>query len=298
MPESGHVNSRLHYTRRGSFARRSEARYNYFGRDKQEALRRYYEQASALHTGASEPALLPDRLTLENLDRPAQDDVSFHLNVSRLEKIDGVRLSMEGIWEMWHALPNSVLEGGTTRVCIADIVLNPDHETLGSFVRDDVGNDTWGWIVPHHQIKYTWPDGEFLPQFDTNAIDNIRKIMKGLQPAAPLSSGDPISEMVQSLEREADDPNALDLPERPSDSLSRKRDRGDPEPTEHLKVEKEIASYEGDARSERRRPSHPHCGLYCVYAMTVLLDTNVSFASLVKPEYLGYPEGSLLRELC
>jgi hypothetical protein len=40
---------------------------HYFGKDRQEALRRYYEQASVLHTATGQPTLLPNRLTLKNL---------------------------------------------------------------------------------------------------------------------------------------------------------------------------------------------------------------------------------------
>ena len=55
----------LHPT--GQFCKKIRGKIHYFGKDKQEALRRYYEQASALHAGASEPVLLSDRLTLEDL---------------------------------------------------------------------------------------------------------------------------------------------------------------------------------------------------------------------------------------
>ena len=55
----------LHPT--GQYCKKIRGRIYYFGKDKQEALRRYYEQASALHTGTSESALLPDKLTLESL---------------------------------------------------------------------------------------------------------------------------------------------------------------------------------------------------------------------------------------
>lgn len=56
----------LHCT--GQYCKKIRGRIHYFGRDKQEALRKYYEQASALHSGTSETAaLLPSKLTLENL---------------------------------------------------------------------------------------------------------------------------------------------------------------------------------------------------------------------------------------
>ncbi|MEN6428073.1 MAG: tyrosine-type recombinase/integrase [Phycisphaerales bacterium] len=56
----------LHCT--GQYCKKIRGRIHYLGRDKQEALRKYYEQASALHSGTSETAaLLPSKLTLENL---------------------------------------------------------------------------------------------------------------------------------------------------------------------------------------------------------------------------------------
>ncbi len=56
----------LHCT--GQYCKRIRGRIHYFGRDKQEALRKYYEQASALHSGTDQTAaLLPSKLTLENL---------------------------------------------------------------------------------------------------------------------------------------------------------------------------------------------------------------------------------------
>jgi integrase len=56
----------LHPT--GQYCKKIRGKIYYFGKDRQEALRRYYEQASALHTATSpRAALLPNKLTLENL---------------------------------------------------------------------------------------------------------------------------------------------------------------------------------------------------------------------------------------
>lgn len=56
----------LHPT--GQYCKKIQGKLRYFGKDKQEALRRYYEQASALHSGTNHPAaLLSNKLTLENL---------------------------------------------------------------------------------------------------------------------------------------------------------------------------------------------------------------------------------------
>jgi len=55
----------LHPT--GQYCKKIQGKVHYFGKDKQEALRRYYQQASALHSGTSQPTLSPDTLTLESL---------------------------------------------------------------------------------------------------------------------------------------------------------------------------------------------------------------------------------------
>jgi integrase len=55
----------LHPT--GQYCKKIRGKIHYFGTDRQEVLRRYYERASALHSGTGEAALLPDKLTLEGL---------------------------------------------------------------------------------------------------------------------------------------------------------------------------------------------------------------------------------------
>ena len=55
----------LHPT--GQYCKKIRGKIHYCGKDEQEALRRSYEKAWALHAGASEPASLLDRLTLEDL---------------------------------------------------------------------------------------------------------------------------------------------------------------------------------------------------------------------------------------
>ncbi|HNY79809.1 MAG: rhodanese-like domain-containing protein [Sedimentisphaerales bacterium] len=103
---------------------------------------------------------------------PVSGDRTFHMRVLRFEKVDDVWVPFEVDWSSSQTIP-----GGTyttsTRVTIADIVLCPDHEAMGSFVRDDVKEGAKGWIVPHDHIKRTWHAGEFVATFDQDVIHGI-----------------------------------------------------------------------------------------------------------------------------
>jgi rhodanese-related sulfurtransferase len=53
-----------------------------------------------------------------------------------------------------------------------------------------------------------------------------------------------------------------------------------------------------DAPSDRsRRPSHPYCGLYCLYTVQKLFGKEVNFKNLLKHEYVGSPKGSSMAQL-
>ncbi|MHC4397411.1 MAG: rhodanese-like domain-containing protein [Planctomycetota bacterium] len=54
---------------------------------------------------------------------------------------------------------------------------------------------------------------------------------------------------------------------------------------------------EAENASVSPRPSHPHCGLYCIYTAMKLAGKEIDFRELVKPEYLGSRKGSSLGEL-
>ncbi|MHC4397536.1 MAG: cysteine peptidase family C39 domain-containing protein [Planctomycetota bacterium] len=56
------------------------------------------------------------------------------------------------------------------------------------------------------------------------------------------------------------------------------------------------ASYGNEKEGLWYKPG-PHCGLYCVHAAARYLGTDMDFADLVKPEYVGDAKGSSLNEL-
>lgn len=79
----------------------------------------------------------------------------------RFEKIDGVWVPMEAdIFERQNA-PKGFLESKKHHKR-TEVILNPDHDALGSFVPDDVRNGSLVHIVGNDRIKYIWRDGEVV----------------------------------------------------------------------------------------------------------------------------------------
>jgi len=46
-----------------------------------------------------------------------------------------------------------------------------------------------------------------------------------------------------------------------------------------------------ESATAKRRPSHPHCGLYCLYTVMKLAGQESNFQELIKPEYIGSRKG-------
>ncbi|MCK4627728.1 MAG: hypothetical protein KAT56_01930, partial [Sedimentisphaerales bacterium] len=63
-----------------------------------------------------------------------------------------------------------------------EIILNPDHDKLGSFLPDDIRNGARVTVVGIRGITYTWQDGELIPNIDkcvTAQIDEeVEKLLK------------------------------------------------------------------------------------------------------------------------
>ncbi len=63
-----------------------------------------------------------------------------------------------------------------SRYSLTDIVLHPDHETLRSFVPDDVRDGATVTIEGVPGIVYTWQNGELIPNVDEYVIGAIDKV--------------------------------------------------------------------------------------------------------------------------
>jgi hypothetical protein len=63
-----------------------------------------------------------------------------------------------------------------TKYNFREVILDPDHEALRSFVPDDIMNGARVYFYDVPQIKYTWQDGKLIPNVDEAVIAEIDKM--------------------------------------------------------------------------------------------------------------------------
>ncbi len=64
------------------------------------------------------------------------------------KQVEGIWIPMEGQKRRYDVFSNNDYDRLTNQVRIAKLVLNPDHQALGSFVPDDIKNGAWVLIDP------------------------------------------------------------------------------------------------------------------------------------------------------
>lgn len=94
----------------------------------------------------------------------------------RFEKIDGIWVPMEADIVYNQEWPNNEFAYHKIHHKRTEVKLNPDHDALGSFVRDDVPNGAQVYIIGIDNITYRWQDGELIPNIDEAVIDEIDKM--------------------------------------------------------------------------------------------------------------------------
>jgi hypothetical protein len=120
----------------------------------------------------------------------------------RFENIDGIWISMEADIHRISIKPH--LDWSSTsdkHFKITQITLNPDHEALGSFV-PVIANGA-EMLDRDFGIKYTWQDGELIPDVDEYAIDAIREMAQELKDGGQVPPG------LMTTERTEPAPNDL-----------------------------------------------------------------------------------------
>ena len=82
----------------------------------------------------------------------------------RFEKIDGIWMPVEADGVNEYVLKGGTSTGGTKlHIRRTEIILNPDHDALGSFLPDDVRNGATVYlVVGNNSIKYIWQDGKVV----------------------------------------------------------------------------------------------------------------------------------------
>ena len=103
-------------------------------------------------------------------------EIRFSLPKVSFKKIDEVWIPMEATYEIsWLSDEEGkmVTKVHNTRT---EVVLNPDHEALGSFKPDDIKNGTHVFLVGAPGARYSWQDGKLIPDVDKATIDQLDKM--------------------------------------------------------------------------------------------------------------------------
>lgn len=92
---------------------------------------------------------------------------SFY-RVLQFEQVGGIWLPMEGELEGQLKWGGGYFSGGKSHIKRTSVILDPNHNTLGSFVLDEVPNGAKVLIVGlPTEIAYTWREGEVV---DANGL--------------------------------------------------------------------------------------------------------------------------------
>lgn len=98
---------------------------------------------------------------------PSKNYVSLRImgNV-RFEKIDDIWVPMEVDLKYNGNYAHGYFSKSKSHVKRTEVILNPDHDALGSFVPDDIENGSKVYVVQVPGITYIWQDGELIPNTD------------------------------------------------------------------------------------------------------------------------------------
>lgn len=98
-------------------------------------------------------------------------NVFFSLKIIRFERINNVWVPMEGIEERRQTHRNGDFQKSVRHIKVTEMILNPDHDTLGSFLPDDIRDGAWvvvEGIKGTNRVKglkgtgYTWQNGQIV----------------------------------------------------------------------------------------------------------------------------------------
>ena len=97
---------------------------------------------------------------------PSENYVSLEVNENvRFQQIDGVWIPMESVHKYDGNYADGYFSKSNTHIKRTEVILNPDHDMIDSFVPDDIANGTRVDIVQVPGISYIWQDGKVV---DTN----------------------------------------------------------------------------------------------------------------------------------
>jgi hypothetical protein len=103
-------------------------------------------------------------------------ETAYSGEVIRYERKDNIWIPMESVLTRYRKYWTGVdYEKTVVNHRITEIVLNPDHEALGSFIPDYIPNGTKAHIYGIPYIRYTWQDGKIIDANGTIIVDCSNK---------------------------------------------------------------------------------------------------------------------------
>jgi len=94
------------------------------------------------------------------------------LQIEKFAEVNGVWIPVDGHLKWHNKHVNGDGGSGLKTIKRRDILLNPDHEALGSFLMDDIENGTRMAIVGI-PARYIWQDGKLIPNVDKLVMKQI-----------------------------------------------------------------------------------------------------------------------------
>ena len=94
----------------------------------------------------------------------------FILNSVQYKKNGDTWLPQKAEWQVKRKALGGKYFEGETNCNFTKITLDPDHDSLGSFVPDDIMNGAAVYIRGVPRIKYTWQDGKCVDE-DGRGVD-------------------------------------------------------------------------------------------------------------------------------
>jgi len=115
--------------------------------------------------------------------------LSWYMNNVRFEKTDDVWVPVEadGYYERIFKADGCFAKS-KTHLKATEIILNPDHEALGSFVPADIKNGAKVYIKQVPGVHYTWQDGQVVDENGRVIMDCRPKKASGSAESKPKSA--------------------------------------------------------------------------------------------------------------
>lgn len=119
-----------------------------------------------------------ESITNYTLEKGAE--VVIELSDVKFKKVEGQWIPSESLQKIHRKYPDGKWSDVSYTHKANEILLNPNHEALNSFVPDDIEEGARVLIKGVRSINYTWQDGELVANIDEAAIDQLDRMAEDI----------------------------------------------------------------------------------------------------------------------